>query len=463
MTHPPGGPRTALLSVLALLVVSGWPAAEANAQNPPGDIEGCLAEARVALRKDDPQKALTLLGGIPGLEENGDAWWSVQELKFRVLQRSLTKSASAGSANPEVMAKLHSQFEVVKEAALACHIAPAPGTQELTAAFKAVRLQRVLVSYAETLSYSGMAKEATVAFRKACQSFLDSEELLNTPIQASMRAPDGAVTRRTVPLWQREGLPSLELTRLDGIAAAEAWLSSSGSNQAKQAVLQTLDEFLAKHPDSPWAGTKTSRCMRLRGNFDLDKLVEAYAKCRDKEHPQYVYSTLGLAGLLADAGRSAQALEYLKRIEGHGVPAGRQAEFHYTMGRTLADLHDDERALKYLRKAQQLGNAFDVAPIIRRVTKQREEQDDSVRQVLESPALTIPSSAEPAETMSALPVNRQDGNRDAAEAPDAKSETSLLPMTTIAIAATAVLVLLTVGLALFLRRARRSPGPGVSP
>lgn len=211
--------------------------------------------------------------------------------------------------------------------------------------------QSITVGFGDVLVKGQLFTESIDMFQKAKLLFDSSKDVLEEGIltHITRHTADGVTTEETTtPIWERYSMYHPESIQRNIINAAILYDRHANTTETNRLLKNCLEKYTSEFPSYPYAGVYTSMKMKLDDNFDLDQLVAAFEKCEDKNHTQYIYSTLGLSNRLIEFGRSKEALKYLKHIEENGISQQRQDELLYGLGRAYYMEGDYKTALKYL-------------------------------------------------------------------------------------------------------------------
>jgi tetratricopeptide (TPR) repeat protein len=214
-------------------------------------------------------------------------------------------------------------------------------------------LQKLHIRHGTTLNAVG-------SYDRALESFNEAIRCVSGQMDAFDRAGGGTLNGSDVRKPYREWFgvtDENELLRLC-ISAASNRYAKEQSDASQQSLLDYYGRFMAKYATDPYAGLFARRQMNLTNSFDLDALCRVFRGITNKDHPQFIYSYLGLAHDLVMARRFEEALEVLNYIKEKGISQDRLAELYWALGETHMGLKHYKEALECFFVVRQLSDQY---------------------------------------------------------------------------------------------------------
>ena len=341
-----------------------------NSDSPAASL---LEQVMVPLAVNDTEQATELLDQFDrdyALKADQNDIIVAAGLRYRVAAIELKKQPNALPASrAALVANLNSRFSDLKRLIEQRISDSKSSAADVQSAQDVAALQRVTLDYARRLRSLGHFSDAISAFQTAKEIYptRPSTIVVETTDRRGENEQDGKIILEQMPLTDAFNFTKPEKIDQEIITTAETQFAKKQTDDAKAVLLKTLNAYVADNESSPYAGVFASQAMKLEDKFDLDRLVSVYRKCEDKNHSQYVFSSLGLANLLVHANRPAEALPYLEHIKKMGIAQSRQAELHFTLGMAHFKLRNDTEAARYFLAVKKMSNNYDVDLLIKMI------------------------------------------------------------------------------------------------
>lgn len=274
-----------------------------------------------------------------------------------------TAEYRAGPDNPAMRSNYDLRFRQLRDFLLQSAAALSDGNPE-SSARDLGQYHDLLIHYVGTLQTHGAYEQALKETQRARQVIRDAQPLLSIQSDASVQDASGNLAPKSVSLGERYHIDSPEVLHMRTIASAKLWHAHRPGPQSREALIAAYRGFVNEHRAHRKAAFYLNEAMVLEGKVDLDELIDLHRACEDKKSSQYHGSILGLANLLLNAGRSADALALYQEVDPDQVPSRRLAELHYGMGRAFLAEGDNLGAIRSFQIVKGLTDRYEDVPLL---------------------------------------------------------------------------------------------------